>query len=97
MNSQVWQPTRRIVVKAAQSAPSAIRGASSSTSNLPFHRYASQGLRQLARQHKELKAPADWMSLIRKASWGLPIYVPVTAAALFWPYPVMKLAEARYR
>lgn len=73
MNSQVWQPTRRVVVKAVRSAPSTTRGASSATSNLPFHRYASQGLRQLARQHRETKAPADWMGLIRNATWGLPV------------------------
>ncbi|KUI73801.1 hypothetical protein VM1G_11918 [Cytospora mali] len=97
MNSQVWQPTRRIVAKAALSAPSATRGASSATSSLPLHRYASEGIRRLARQHKEAKAAADWVTLIRRASWGLPIYVPATAAALFWPYPVKKLAEARYR
>lgn len=70
--SGVWNPTRRVVVKAAQSA-SATRGASSATSSLPLYSYASQGLRRLARQHQEVKAPADWISLIRKAGWGLPM------------------------
>ncbi|ROW08557.1 hypothetical protein VPNG_06217 [Cytospora leucostoma] len=92
MNSQV----RRVVVKAAQSAPSVGRGASSSTSSLSLYQYASEGLRQLARQHREPHAPADWKKLIKNAAWGLPIYAPVTAAALFWPYPVKKLAEVRY-
>ncbi|KAI7785275.1 hypothetical protein LA080_007559 [Diaporthe eres] len=95
MNSQVWQPTRRVVVQTARSAPSISRGASSATSNQSFYQYASHGLRKLARQRQEVRAPADWMSLIRNAGRGLPIYIPATAAAIFWPVAVMKYAESR--
>lgn len=73
MNSQVWQPTRRVVVQAARSSPSISRGASSATSNQSFYQYASHGLRKLARQRQEVRAPADWMSLIRNAGRGLPM------------------------
>lgn len=73
MNSQVWQPTRRVVVQTARSAPSISRGASSATSSQPFYQYASQGLRKLARQRQEVRAPADWMGLLRKAGKGLPM------------------------
>lgn len=95
MNSQVWQPTRRVVVQTARSAPSISRGASSATSTQPFYQYASQGLRKLVIQRQEVRAPADWMGLLRKAGKGLPIYIPATAAAIFWPVPVMKYAESR--
>lgn len=74
MNTQqAYNTARRATIQLSRSGPSAIRGAPSHTSSLPLHRYASQGLRQLARERAEARAPADWMGLLRKAGRGLPM------------------------